>query len=109
MFLSWKQQVPRDCQESEQGCFLGYVLLQRGRGDAAPNGGLRLSQATGGMFPDWCEGGPVGATYAATKNGWFTMEKHNQWFKQARVHTYTSTGTGNDTIPAHNGSNRYGT
>jgi hypothetical protein len=64
---------------------------------------------TGGMFPDWCEGGPVGATYAATKNGWFTMEKHNQWFKQARVHTYTSTGTGNDTIPAHNGSNRYGT
>ena len=49
MFLSWKQQVPRDCQESEQGCFLGYVLLQRGRGDAAPHGGLRLSH--GGDVP----------------------------------------------------------
>jgi hypothetical protein len=41
---------------------------------------------TGGIYPGWCDGGPEGATYAATKNGWFNMEKHNQWFKQASVH-----------------------
>jgi hypothetical protein len=26
--------------------------------------------------------GPPQATYAATKNGWFNMEKFNQWFKK---------------------------
>jgi hypothetical protein len=42
--------------------------------------------ATGTTYQKWGEGGPPGATYAATKTGWFNMEKFNQWFKQARVY-----------------------
>lgn len=36
------------------------------------------SEAPWGM---WTEGGPAGATYAASKSGWFDMNKFNQWFK----------------------------
>lgn len=39
--------------------------------------------STGTVYQKWCEGGPQGATYGATKTGWFNMEKYNQWFKQA--------------------------
>jgi hypothetical protein len=40
---------------------------------------------TGAVYQSWCEGGPAGTTYAASKNGWFDMSKFNQWFKEARV------------------------
>jgi transposase-like protein len=40
---------------------------------------------TGSVYQSWCEGGPAGTTYAASKNGWFDMSKFNQWFKEARV------------------------
>ncbi len=41
---------------------------------------------TGSVYQSLCEGGPDKATYAATKNGWFNMEKHNQWFKEASTY-----------------------
>jgi uncharacterized HAD superfamily protein len=41
--------------------------------------------STGTAYQKWCEGGPEGTTYAATKSGWFTMEKYNQWFKQVSL------------------------
>jgi hypothetical protein len=37
----------------------------------------------GVVYQNWCEGGPEGATYAASRSGWFDMSKFNQWFKQA--------------------------
>jgi hypothetical protein len=40
---------------------------------------------TGAVYQSWCEGGPAGTTYAASKNGWFDMSKFNQWFKEARA------------------------
>jgi hypothetical protein len=40
---------------------------------------------TGSVYQSWCEGGPDGATYAATKTGWFDMDKFNQWMKQVPV------------------------
>ncbi len=40
---------------------------------------------TGSVYQSWCEGGPDGATYAATKTGWFDMDKFNQWIKQVPV------------------------
>lgn len=39
--------------------------------------------SSGSVYSSWCEGGPVGATYAATRTGWFDMSKFNLWFKQA--------------------------
>lgn len=36
---------------------------------------------TGICYDMWIEGGPEGTTYAASKSGWFDMEKFNQWFK----------------------------
>lgn len=36
---------------------------------------------TGTVYEIWCEGGPEGATYAASQSGWFDMSKFNQWFK----------------------------
>jgi hypothetical protein len=38
------------------------------------------------IYQSWCEGGPEKATNAATKNGWFNMEKHYQWFKEASTY-----------------------
>lgn len=35
---------------------------------------------SGVIYKSWCENGPVGAAYAATKSGWFDMSKFNQWF-----------------------------
>jgi len=46
---------------------------------------------SGSIFPFWCEGGPEGATYAASKNGWFDMAKFNQWFKDVRVFSHFKT------------------
>lgn len=37
--------------------------------------------AVGSCYGMWCEGGPEGANYAATKSGWFNMEMFNLWFK----------------------------
>lgn len=37
---------------------------------------------TGSVYASWCEGGPDGTTYAASKSGWFDMNKFNQWFTQ---------------------------
>lgn len=37
---------------------------------------------TGSVYASWCEGGPDGTTYAASKSGWFDMSKFNQWFTQ---------------------------
>jgi transposase-like protein len=45
-----------------------------------------FKSSTGSVYQSWCEGGPDGATYAATKSGWFDMEKFNQWFKQVCYH-----------------------
>ncbi len=45
-----------------------------------------FQSSTGTVYQKWCEGGPQGATYGATKTGWFNMEKYNQWFKQAWVY-----------------------
>lgn len=39
----------------------------------------------GVVYQNWCEGGPEGATYAASKSGWFDMEKFNVWFKQVFI------------------------
>jgi hypothetical protein len=39
----------------------------------------------GVVYSNWCEGGPAGATYAASRSGWFDMTKFNQWFKEASV------------------------
>lgn len=36
---------------------------------------------TGTVYEIWTEGGPDGATYAASQSGWFDMAKFNQWFK----------------------------
>jgi hypothetical protein len=36
---------------------------------------------TGSVYQSWCEGGPEGASYAASKSGWFDMAKFNQWFR----------------------------
>jgi hypothetical protein len=37
---------------------------------------------TGSLFQTWCEGGPEGTVYSSTRNGWFDMERFNQWFKE---------------------------
>ena len=37
---------------------------------------------TGAVYTTWCEGGPPGAVYAATKSGWFNMNMFNSWFEQ---------------------------
>lgn len=36
--------------------------------------------ANNAVYKTWCEDGPKGATYAATKSGWFNMDTFNQWF-----------------------------
>jgi hypothetical protein len=41
--------------------------------------------ATGIVYESWCDGGPDGAVFAATKSGWFDMVKFNQWFDKAMV------------------------
>jgi hypothetical protein len=38
----------------------------------------------GVVYQNWCEDGPEGATYAASKSGWYDMAKFNQWFRQVR-------------------------
>ncbi len=53
-------------------------------GDLVPPMTLHKS-GTGSVYQSWCEGGPDGATYAATKNGWFDADKFNQWVKQVPV------------------------
>jgi hypothetical protein len=40
------------------------------------------------VYQNWCEGGPEGATYAASKSGWFDMSKLNQWFKQGGLQIF---------------------
>ena len=66
------------------------------------------------LYYSWCGGppgsstaGPAGATYAATKNGWFNMDKFNLWFKKERVYLlypifcrYVHIGTYLPTIPS---------
>ncbi len=42
-------------------------------------------RGNGVIYSNWCEGGPAGATYAASRSGWFDMTKFNQWFKEASV------------------------
>jgi hypothetical protein len=37
---------------------------------------------TGSVYTSWTLDGPEGATYAASKSGWFDMSKFNQWFTQ---------------------------
>jgi DDE superfamily endonuclease len=39
--------------------------------------------STTSVYNSWCDGGPDGAAYAATKSGWFDMDKFNQWFTKA--------------------------
>lgn len=34
------------------------------------------------VYIKWCQGGPPGCVYAATKSGWFDMPKFNQWFTE---------------------------
>ena len=34
------------------------------------------------LFLDWCQGGPPGAVYAASKSGWFNMDLFNKWFAE---------------------------
>jgi hypothetical protein len=53
--------------------------------------------ATGSVYGMWTEGGPDGTTYAASKNGWFTMEKFNQWFKEASVYFFVPSSS----LPKH--------
>jgi hypothetical protein len=38
--------------------------------------------ATGIVYTNWCEGGPAGAAYGATKSGWFDRDQFNQWFRK---------------------------
>ncbi len=52
-------------------------------GDCVPPMTLYKS-TTGSVYQSWCEGGPDGATYAASKSGWFDMEKFTLWFRQVR-------------------------
>jgi hypothetical protein len=52
----------------------------------------------GVVYQNWCEGGPEGTTYAASRSGWFDMAKFNQWFKQAWV-KFIPYGTG--TVPTY--------
>lgn len=33
-------------------------------------------------YKSWCQGGPTGATYAASKSGWFDMATFNHWFTE---------------------------
>jgi hypothetical protein len=40
---------------------------------------------TGSVYQSWCEGGPDGACYAASKSGWFAMPQFNQWFRDVFV------------------------
>jgi hypothetical protein len=54
---------------------------------------------TGVVYQSWCEGGPDGTTYAATKNGWFNMDKFNQWFKQAGIYLLIQYRYGTGTVP----------
>ncbi|MBM3938750.1 MAG: hypothetical protein FJ333_08900 [Sphingomonadales bacterium] len=35
---------------------------------------------TGAVYDTWCEGGPDGSTYAATKRGWIDTNSFNLWF-----------------------------
>lgn len=56
-------------------------------GEMLPPMVLYKSQ-TGSVYASWCEGGPEGTTYAATKSGWFDMSKFVQWFKQAGIYTF---------------------
>jgi hypothetical protein len=44
--------------------------------------------ATGSVYTSWCEGGPAGSVYAASKSGWFDMQKFNQWFQEVRMHPF---------------------
>lgn len=37
------------------------------------------------VYQSWGEGGPDGATYAASQSGWFDMAKFNQWFRRVFV------------------------
>jgi hypothetical protein len=39
---------------------------------------------SGALFKDWCVGRPEGTLYASSKNGWFDMNKFNQWFRDVR-------------------------
>jgi hypothetical protein len=34
------------------------------------------------VYIKWCQGGPPGCVYAATRSGWFDMPKFNQWFTE---------------------------
>ncbi len=54
---------------------------------------------TGVVYQSWCEGGPDGTAYAATKNGWFNMDKFNQWFKQAGIYLLIQYRYGTITYP----------
>jgi len=36
--------------------------------------------ASSSCYSSWCEGGPLGGVYSATKSGWFNMEMFNLWF-----------------------------
>lgn len=37
-----------------------------------------FKSGTGVVYKNWCEGGPDGAAYGATKSGWFDMEQFNR-------------------------------
>lgn len=63
---------------------VSVLMAGNGDGDFLPPMTV-FKSSTGAVYQSWCEGGPDGATYAATKSGWFDMEKFNQWFKQVRT------------------------
>lgn len=41
-----------------------------------------FKSATGIVYRNWCESGQDGASYGATKSGWFDMGKFDQWFRE---------------------------
>jgi hypothetical protein len=38
------------------------------------------------VYQSWCERGTAETTYEVMKNGWFHMNKFNQWYKQAWIY-----------------------